>query len=140
MSRISARLDAKIRRDLKNRCSYCLLLQTILSSLLEIEHILPTSKGGSDDEANLCLSCRGCNGYKSDKIEGFDSETKKSVKLFNPRTQKWKRHFECAENFSKIIGKTAGGRATARVLKMNRKQTVDARIVRVAATWFPPQD
>ncbi|WP_260441293.1 HNH endonuclease [Microcystis sp. M31BS1] len=32
--------------------------------MLEIEHIIPKAKGGSDDEYNLWLACRLCNGYK----------------------------------------------------------------------------
>ena len=138
MSRIPAKIRAKIRQDFKNRCSYCLLPQIILSSLLEIEHIFPTGKGGNDDENNLCLACRGCNSFKSDRVNGFDSETKKSVKLFNPRKQKWKEHFEFSENYSKIIGKTACGRATVRALQINREQAVSARIVWVIANWYPP--
>ena len=140
MSRISAKLQADIRSHFKNRCSYCLLPQEILSNLLEIEHIFPSGQGGSDDESNLCLSCRGCNGHKSNKINGLDSETNKTVKLFNPRVQIWNDHFEFTENFSKIIGKNPCGRATVRALKMNRNQAVNARIIWVTVGWYPPKD
>jgi 5-methylcytosine-specific restriction endonuclease McrA len=37
---------------------------------LEIEHIIPLARGGSDDEGNLWLACPICNGHKSDKIDG----------------------------------------------------------------------
>jgi hypothetical protein len=42
---------------------------------LEIEHIIPIAKGGSNDESNLWLACPICNRYKSDKITNIDSET-----------------------------------------------------------------
>ena len=33
---------------------------------LEIEHIIPLAKGGTDDESNLWLACPICNGHKSE--------------------------------------------------------------------------
>ncbi|MCE2977967.1 MAG: HNH endonuclease [Pseudanabaena sp. CoA8_M7] len=34
---------------------------------MTIDHIQPTSKGGLNTIENLCLACRTCNEYKSDK-------------------------------------------------------------------------
>jgi hypothetical protein len=48
MSRLAEKIDAQVRRISKNRCGYCLLPQEILMGKLEIEHILPVSKGGTD--------------------------------------------------------------------------------------------
>ncbi len=36
---------------------------------LSVDHIIPISKGGSNDPANLQCACRPCNFKKSDKIE-----------------------------------------------------------------------
>ena len=36
----------------------------------EIDHIVPKSKGGQDDDANLQLLCGNCNRIKSDKSMG----------------------------------------------------------------------
>lgn len=33
----------------------------------EVDHIVPTSKGGTDDLSNLALSCVGCNATKRDR-------------------------------------------------------------------------
>jgi HNH endonuclease len=140
MSRISAKIKAKIRLIAKNRCGYCLLPQDILSGKLEIEHILPTAKGGTDDEENLWLSCRDCNSYKSYKISGFDTETKQNIKLFNPRTQDWREHFKFDESKAIIIGQTGCGRATVNALRMNEEQAVKARMIWVKAGWYPPTD
>ncbi|AYW50206.1 HNH endonuclease [Tetragenococcus halophilus] len=49
-------------------CSYC----GQVGGILEVDHIVPFSKGGSDDISNLCTSCRKCNRQKKDKsIEEF---------------------------------------------------------------------
>lgn len=140
MSRIPLKIRAKVRQDFKNRCGYCLLPQIILSSPLEIEHILPIAECGTDEEENLCLACRECNSHKSAKIEVFDYETEQTVGLFNPRTQIWNEHFEFGENQSLIIGKTVCGRATVIALKMNIRQAVDAGKLWVIAGWYPPKE
>ena len=140
MSRISSKVEAKIRREAGNRCGYCLLPQEILMGKLEIEHLLPLAQGGTDDETNLWLACRDCNSYKSSKIYGFDDQTGRKVKIFNPRTQNWSKHFKFSEEKTKIIGKTACGRATVIALKMNEKQAVKARMLWVIAGWYPPKD
>jgi hypothetical protein len=38
------------------------------SDLLEVDHLVPRAKGGSDDEANLVTACKTCNSRKSDSI------------------------------------------------------------------------
>jgi hypothetical protein len=56
---------------------------------LEKEHILPLTKGGSDDETNVWLACPLCNSHKNDKAEAVDPLTGAAVTLFNPCTQSW---------------------------------------------------
>jgi 5-methylcytosine-specific restriction endonuclease McrA len=85
-SYISSATDKRVRKDAKNRCGYCLSPQHLVMARLEIEHITPLSKGGSNEEANLWLACPICNRYKSDKIEGVDPNSGELVPLFNPRT------------------------------------------------------
>ncbi len=108
---------------------------------LEIEHIIPLSKQGSNDEENLWLSCPICNRYKSDKTTGVDPETGEGVNLFNTRTQIWSEHFQWSEDGLQIIGKTPVGRAT--VVALHLSDDPDALEVRsywVMAGWHPPSD
>jgi 5-methylcytosine-specific restriction endonuclease McrA len=51
---------------------------------LEIEHIIPVSKGGSSEESNLWLACPICNSHKAGKIEAIDPVTDEVVALFDP--------------------------------------------------------
>lgn len=46
------------------QCPYC--DRSFDPIYLEKEHIVPQSKGGSDNEENLIEACRECNGIKSD--------------------------------------------------------------------------
>ncbi|MCL6753959.1 HNH endonuclease, partial [Nostoc sp. CCCryo 231-06] len=50
---------------------------------LQIDHIQPLVKGGVDTEDNLCLACELCNQYKWTQTESLDSESGKTVSLFN---------------------------------------------------------
>ncbi|WP_081675850.1 HNH endonuclease [Butyrivibrio sp. AC2005] len=34
---------------------------------LEVDHIIPFSQGGSDDDSNLRVLCEECNGERSDR-------------------------------------------------------------------------
>jgi 5-methylcytosine-specific restriction endonuclease McrA len=58
---LSAALRARVRRAAADRCGYCRTLQTYVPWPLEIDHIMPRARGGSDAEDNLWLACRACN-------------------------------------------------------------------------------
>lgn len=107
--------------------------------LFEIEHLHPIAEGGTDDEENLWLACRNCNGFKHAKTHAVDPETNKEIPLFNPRTQIWTEHFKFSKDKTEITGKTACGRATVIALKLNYEQAVNARKLWVAASWYPPK-
>ena len=52
----------------QRRCSYC----SAADVALEVEHIQPRSRGGTDRIANLCLACHACNQKKGNlPIEQF---------------------------------------------------------------------
>ena len=140
MSRVSRKIQTKVREAAKNYCGYCLLPQEILMGKLEIEHLLSIAKGGTDKEKKLWLACRDCNSYKSSKVYVFDDETRQKVGLFNPRTQIWHEHFKFNQDKTKIIGITVCGRITVIALRMNEEQAVSARTLWVKAGWYPPND
>jgi hypothetical protein len=138
--KISDALRARVRAQAGNRCGYCLVSQEYVPWTLEIEHIAPRSKGGTDDEENLWLACHSCNLFKSDQTHGRDPLSGRWVYLFNPRRQKWERHFCWSENGDFIVGRTACGRATVVALNLNNLIAVTVRRNWIIAGWHPPQD
>ena len=140
MSYISDDLKNKIRRQAKNRCGYCLTPQEIISMAFEMEHLRPIADGGTDEEVNLWLACRNCNGFKHAKTKAIDPITNTEVALFNPRTQNWNKHFEFSEDKTKIIGKTSCGRTTVIALRLNYEQAVIARKIWAKFGLYPPKD
>lgn len=48
------------------KCSYCRKILT-KETRIEIEHVIPLSRGGWDDPSNIVPACRTCNSSKHDK-------------------------------------------------------------------------
>ena len=141
MSRyIPAELAQRIRAAAQNRCGYCLSPQRLVMARLEIEHIIPLVKGGTNDESNLWLACPLCNGHKSSKVEAADPETAKTVPLFNPRTQRWADHFRWSNDGTRVIGRTDIGRATVAALCLDSdSDAIEVRRYWIEAGWHPPE-
>lgn len=139
-SQISEEVRARVRIQAKNQCGYCRSLQKYVLGVLEIEHIIPKALGGTDDEENLWLSCRLCNSFKGVQTYGRDPVTNRKVKLFNPRQQKWPRHFAWTNNGTHIMGLTACGRATVLALQLNNTYAVTVRQAWVSVGWHPPTE
>lgn len=102
----------RIERRARGKCEYCQASQEICGYTFHIEHIVAKKRGGSGDFENYALSCVSCNLFKGDLLTGIDPETETEKSLFNPRTQRWKEHFEWSADFLDILGKTPVGRAT----------------------------
>jgi hypothetical protein len=107
---------------------------------LEIEHTIPTTRGGTDEEENLWLACRMCNNFKGTQTHAVDPLTGRRVRLFNPRKQRWSRHFLWSADGTQVIGWTAAGRATVVALQLNNVIAVMVRRAWVSAGWHPPAE
>jgi hypothetical protein len=138
-SRIPEAVRACVRAAAGNRCGYCLARQEYVPWSLDVEHIVPRTKGGTDDEENLWLACRSCNLHKADQTHSRDPFTGRLVRLFNPRRQRWSRHFNWSADGVMIVGRTVCGRATVAALNLNNLVAITVRQNWVAAGWHPPQ-
>lgn len=108
-----------VRQRAGSRCEYCRLPEDAVDVPFHVEHIIARQHGGSDEPSNLCLACDRCNLHKGPNLNSIDPDTGSSVPLFHPRQQKWDDHF--AWMGAEIIGVSATGRATARLLQMNAR-------------------
>jgi 5-methylcytosine-specific restriction endonuclease McrA len=55
-------LVRRVRAAARHRCGYCLSPQRLVMARLEVEHVIPLARGGTDEESNLWLSCPLWNG------------------------------------------------------------------------------
>jgi hypothetical protein len=115
---IPAALRRLVIQRAGNRCEYCGLSQAGQEATFHIDHVIPVAAGGGTVEDNLALACVSCSLYKSARQMVQDPQTGATVKIFNPRQQIWKEHFEW--NGVRVNGLTATGRATIDALRMNR--------------------
>ncbi len=120
-----------------HRCEYCHAPESIFNFPFEVEHIVPPSEGGLDDDANLALSCRSCNLYKGNALTGVDEQSDEVVTLFQPRQHEWETHFQLATDSGKLIGLTAIARATINRLRLNSDLQLRARKVWRRLDLFP---
>ena len=109
--------------------------QPLLS--FHVEHIVAKKHHGSDDARNLAWACLECNLGKSSNLSGRDMVTGRVVTLFNPRRQRWLRHFEWEG--ARLVGLTPSGRATIDVLNINAPHRIDLRRLLILAGGFPPE-
>lgn len=137
MTSIPKRLRQQVIERGLRRCEYCFAPLVIMVSL-EVDHIIPASKGSPTTLENLCLTCIHCNGHKLDFEHGIDPHSGEEVTLFNPRQQRWSDHFEWVEQGLRIRGLTPAGRATVERLCMNRNEVIEARQHWIVAGWYPP--
>lgn len=110
---------AFVRQRAAQRCEYCHADERWQFVRFTIDHVLPRSRGGTDDVENLALACRNCNERRSNRTEYRDPQTTEEVPVFNPRIQGWSDHFVWDSGGTQIIGVTPIGRATVELLDLN---------------------
>jgi hypothetical protein len=136
MSGISATMKEQAMRRAGNRCEYCGLSQLGQEALFHVHHIMPLSERGATNLDNLVLSCVSCSFRKGVRFVAVDPLTGKTVPLFHPRTQGWHEHF--AWSGVRVTGRSAIGRATLQVLKLNRVLAQALRTEDVLQGRHPP--
>ncbi len=138
MSRVSPAQRSRVRRRARNLCEYCRSDMNLTGHDFTIDHITPESEGGTNDFDNLCLSCFWCNNFKKSNTHFLDPRTNALVPLFNPRFDVWQKHFRWSPTTTRIIGRTAAGRATVIALRLNRPTLVRARRIWAHHGLHPP--
>ncbi len=138
MAYISKDLRNQLDEDAGGLCGYCQTNQQNSGFRLQVEHLIPTAKGGLTVRENLWLACSSCNLRKSDREMVLDPESGVLVEFFNPRLQQWKDHFEWDDSGTVVVGLTEVGRATVKALEMNDTLLVEARKLWVRFGGHPP--
>ncbi|MEX2170375.1 MAG: HNH endonuclease signature motif containing protein [Pirellulales bacterium] len=113
------------RQRASSRCEYCHFPAHALDLPFHVEHIVATVHRPDNRETNLAWACPRCNLRKGPNLSTINIDTGELVELFNPRTMQWSDHFELQAGV--IVGKTACGEGTARLLDMNHPQRLQHR-------------
>jgi hypothetical protein len=120
-----------VRRKVRDRaddcCEYCRHPARFSRAPFVCEHVVPRVRGAGNRPADLAWACPACNSHKDAKTHARDPQTGRSVLLFNPRRQRWSRHFAPGPGFLLVEGRTATGRATVAALHLNAPALVNLR-------------
>ena len=65
---IPAALRRLVMERARGYCEYCRSSGRFALESMEIEHIMPVSRGGETVADNLALACHGCNNHKQSLI------------------------------------------------------------------------
>ncbi|PYS61100.1 MAG: HNH endonuclease [Acidobacteria bacterium] len=129
---MTTRRESRLRRVVIERagwrCEYCRAPQGPTGQTFHLDHIVPEVRGGEWTEENLALACPHCNLARGGQESARDPRTGQIVRLFDPRRDVWERHFSWSPNRSRLMGRTANGRATIQALKMNAAGQLEARM------------
>lgn len=131
MSEVSAPLRAEVRARAERRCEYCLVPERVTLVEHEVDHIVAVKHGGQTTAENLALCCALCNKHKGSDIASIDPDTGEMQRLFHPRRDRWRDHFELRA--AEIVPRTGIGRATVRLLQLNRPERVRERELMIEA-------
>ncbi len=134
-SAVSAALRRRVQERASGRCEYCLLAEEDAYFSHEVDHIISEKHGGETSFENLAWACFDCNRFKGSDISSLDPVKKELIRLFNPRTDVWKEHFQESEGH--IHAKTVLGSVTERLLKLNLPARVEIRYELTLSGRYP---
>lgn len=124
---VDAAKRAAVRIRAGSCCEYCQKPQQHSPFIpLQIEHVIPRKHGGDDNMENLALACADCNLHKGSNLTGIDPDTKLITPLLNPRQDRWQDHL--IWDGLRIVGLTAIGRTTVRVMELNALPRLRVRL------------
>ncbi len=116
------------------RCEYCLMPEALTFFAHEVDHIIAQKHGGATASDNLALACVLCNQHKGSDIASIDPHSGRLESLFHPRQHSWSEHFILVGTL--VQGRTAIGRVTVKLLRLNDSARVIEREILVEAGLF----
>ncbi len=131
---LALRTDVALRAH--RRCEYCLIREEDSAFRPHIDHIVSRKHGGSSLPDNLAYACVICNRRKSGDVASVDPE-QQLVRLFHPRQDLWKDHFQIDGTFIRTI--TEVGAATAKLLRFNVPERRAERALLQSLDGYPTE-
>ena len=133
---IPADLRQQVTQRAERCCEYCLIHEDDSYYTLQIDHVVSEKHGGHTQEDNLALACAVCNRTKGSDVGSVDWETGAFMRFYNPRTDRWREHFDLDE--ARITPLTDIARVTERLLQLNVRERLLEREILRAIGRYPP--
>jgi 5-methylcytosine-specific restriction endonuclease McrA len=116
-SYISPSLRRRVSDRANHSCEYCLIPEALSLSSHHVDHIIAETKGSD--------------------IASIDPNTAETVRLYNPRKDIWTEHFTLEVATGLIQPQTAIGRVTAKLLRINRLESLPVRQLLAKIGYIP---
>ncbi len=135
----SSTVDKFLRELVASRadrlCEYCLIDENDTFFGCEVDHILSLKHGGPTEADNLAFACLFCNRHKGTDVGSILASNGEFMRFFNPRRDKWFRHFSLEGAFIEAI--TDIGEVTASILQFNSSERILEREILIALGRYP---
>lgn len=132
---IPSSLRKVVQQRAAGRCEYCLLHEDDAWESHQPDHIIARKHRGQTIAENLAWTCGVCNRHKGSDIASIDGDTERVVRLYHPRRDSWARHFRLEDG--RILPRSAVGRVTVFLLRLNRPGRVRARRILAQLGLYP---
>ena len=106
-------------------CEYCRIREEDTLFVCEVDHIISIKHGGITELFNLAFACFFCNRNKGSDIATVLLPNRELIRLFDPRNDKWREHFQIDDGLILPLSKI--GEATIKVLNMNESEKIIER-------------
>ena len=133
-SYIPAALRQLVIERAAGHCEYCHFPHDAGFLAFAVDHVIAEKHGGATVAENLAMACVFCNSFKGTDLGSLDPATGRLTPFFNPRTQRWNDHFRV--DAGQIIARTAEGRVTVAILRMNDADRVQERLLLIQLGHF----
>src|ERR1700722_16089752 len=125
----------EVRERYHRCCGYCGVSETETGGELTIDHFRPVSANGDDSVDNLVYACFRCNTYKGDFWPNGD-DVNLGRRILHPLLDPVAFHLRENELTGRLESLTDTGRFHLDLLRLNRPQLVDQRLVRRLGRLF----
>jgi hypothetical protein len=132
---VDKRLEQQVWLRAHSRCEYCHFPSEFAEYPFHIDHIIAEKHDGKTEPENLALSCFYCNTSKGPNIAGIDALSGELTPLYHPRKHDWNEHFRW--DGALLVGISAIGRVTVRVLNINDAAALNVRRFLMAEGRYP---
>jgi hypothetical protein len=122
---ISVSLRRTVRERANDCCEYCLIPESAVFALHEIDHIISQKHGGLTKPDNLALACTLCNKHKGSDLASLYPETGEITPLYHPRRDLWPDHLQMSN--ARLVPLTPVGYVTIQLLQLNRLDRIEER-------------
>ena len=116
-------------------CGYCGVSEIDSGGELTVDHFIPESAGGSNDEENLVYACFRCNIYKTDFLP-TEAHLAAGQRVLHPLHDSLDAHYRLDTASGALIGLTPTGSFHISLLQLNRPQLKSLRLRNLSAQKY----